>query len=79
LLGEVASITDADKAATWARGVLAAKNRLRAADAKLVEDAFEPRLAGLLEPVVAEEPVGPQDPVIPAIAAGKPANRTPPF
>jgi hypothetical protein len=56
LLGEVASITEADKAATWARGGLAAKNSLTAADATLVEDAFEQRLAGLSEPVVVEEP-----------------------
>jgi hypothetical protein len=63
LLGEVASITEADKAATWARGVLAAKNSLRAADAKLVEDAFEQQLAALLEPVV------PAEAVVPAMAA----------
>jgi hypothetical protein len=46
LLGEIASIT-ADTAATWARGVLAAKNSLRAADAKLVEDTFEQRMSGV--------------------------------
>jgi hypothetical protein len=34
--------------------VLATKNSLTAADTKLVEDAFEQRLAGLLEPVTAE-------------------------
>src|SRR4030088_3128351 len=45
LLSEIASITEAEKAATWARGVLAAKNSLRAADARLVEDAFEQRLS----------------------------------
>ena len=45
LLSEIASITEADKAATWARGVLAAKNSLQAADARLVEDAFEQRLS----------------------------------
>ena len=43
-LGEIADIASADLAANWARGVLAAKNRLVAADAKLVEDAFEQRL-----------------------------------
>jgi hypothetical protein len=47
LLGEVASITELDKAATWARGALATKNSLRAADAKRVEDAFEQRMSGL--------------------------------
>jgi hypothetical protein len=44
LLGEIADIGSADQAASWARGVLTAKNSLTAADAKLVEDAFEQRL-----------------------------------
>jgi len=44
LLGEIADIASADLAASWARGVLTAKNSLTAADAKLVEDAFEHRL-----------------------------------
>jgi hypothetical protein len=70
LLSEVASITEADKAATWARGVLAAKNSLRLADAKLVEDAFEQRLAGLLEPVEAQEGV------VPAMAASRSVTAT---
>jgi ERF superfamily protein len=73
LLGEVGSITETDKAATWARGVLAAKNSLRAADAKLVEDAFEQQLATLLEPVEPAEAVVPAtaatDPVAPTQAA----------
>jgi len=47
LLTAVGSITSADNAAIWAREALAAKNRLAAADAKLVEDAFEHRLAEL--------------------------------
>jgi hypothetical protein len=47
LLTAVGSITSADNAATWAREALAAKNRLAAADAKLVEDAFEHRLSEL--------------------------------
>jgi hypothetical protein len=64
LLGEVAAITEGDKAAIWARGVLAAKNSLTAADAKLVEDAFEQRSAGLLEAVVSQEPEAPQDPLV---------------
>jgi hypothetical protein len=70
LLGEVESITETDKAATWARGVLAAKNSLRATDAKLVEDAFEQQLATLLEPVV------PAEAVVPAMAASHPATTT---
>jgi hypothetical protein len=71
LLGEVASITEADTAAAWARGVLAAKNSLTAADAKLVEDAFEQRIARLVEPVVAEEPA------VPTPAANQPAAMMP--
>jgi ERF superfamily len=44
LLGEIADIASADLAAIWARGVLTAKNSLTAADAKLLEEAFEQRL-----------------------------------
>ena len=47
LMTAVGSITSADNAAIWAREALAAKNRLAAADAKLVEDAFEDRLSEL--------------------------------
>jgi hypothetical protein len=71
LLGEIASVTDPETAATWARGVLAAKNNLTATDAKLVEDAFEQRSAALLE-LGAEEPVLFQDPARTAITAAQP-------
>ena len=47
LLIEVENIASADQAATWAGEVLEAKNSLTASDAKLVEDAFERRLAQL--------------------------------
>jgi ERF superfamily len=47
LLTELGTITSADLAAAWAREALAAKNTLAATDAKLVEDAFERRLAEL--------------------------------
>jgi hypothetical protein len=47
LLIEVGNITSTDLAAGWARATLAAKNSLTAADAKLVEDAFERRLSEL--------------------------------
>jgi hypothetical protein len=47
LLTAVANITSTDNAASWAREALAAKNRLAASDAKLVEDAFEHRLSEL--------------------------------
>ena len=43
----VGNITSADNAAIWEREALADKNRLAAADAKLVEDAFEHRLSEL--------------------------------
>jgi hypothetical protein len=56
LLGEVAHITEPDKAAVWARAGLAAKNSLQPVDARLLEDAFEHQLSGLLESVVADEP-----------------------
>ena len=39
LLTAVGSITSADNAVIWAREALTAKNRLSAADAKLIEDA----------------------------------------
>jgi ERF superfamily len=47
LLIEVENIASADLAATWAGEALMAKNSLTAADAKLVEDAFERRLSEL--------------------------------
>jgi hypothetical protein len=47
LLIEVENIASADLAATLAADALAAKNSLTAADAKLVEDAFERRLSEL--------------------------------
>jgi hypothetical protein len=75
LLGEVTSITEVDKAAIWARGVLAAKNSLTAADAKVVEDAFEQRSAGLLEAVGTEAPEAPQEPLISVIAPAHPAAK----
>jgi hypothetical protein len=47
LLAEIAAITSADLAARWAQDALPRKNSLTAADAKLVEDAFESRLSEL--------------------------------
>jgi hypothetical protein len=54
LLAEVGSLRSADQATIWARGALAAKNSLTAADAKLVEEGFEQRLSEL-SPAVATE------------------------
>jgi hypothetical protein len=47
LLSEVATVTSADLAATWAREALIVKNSLTTEDAKLVEDVFEQRLSEL--------------------------------
>jgi hypothetical protein len=49
LLSEITGITSADQAPGWARHVLTAKNTLTAADAKVVENAFECKLAKLAE------------------------------
>jgi ERF superfamily len=45
LLGEIAALRSHESAATWAREALRAKNKLTAADAKALENAFEQRLA----------------------------------
>jgi hypothetical protein len=52
LLADVASLTSADSAVTWAVRALPAKNSLIADDAKLLEDAFEQKLSGFPSPVV---------------------------
>jgi hypothetical protein len=54
LLTELGTITSPDLAAIWAQDALTAKNSLTAADAKLVEDAFEHRLSELAPPATAE-------------------------
>jgi hypothetical protein len=54
LLVAVENITSVDIAALWAQEALPAKNRLAAADAKLVEDAFEHRLSELAASATAE-------------------------
>jgi hypothetical protein len=54
LLAEVASLISADFAVTWAARALLAKNSLIAADAKLLEDAFEQKLSGFPSPVVSD-------------------------
>jgi hypothetical protein len=54
LLGEIAGLQSVESATNWAQGALAAKNRLSAEDAKLLEEAFETRLSELLPPESAE-------------------------
>jgi len=50
LLGEVAELQSSESATTWARGALAAKNRLVVDDAKRLEDAFAQRLSAVSLP-----------------------------
>src|SRR5262249_20989370 len=47
LLAEIGEITSTERAARWAQEALAAKNKLTASDAKLVEETFERRLLAL--------------------------------
>jgi hypothetical protein len=54
LLGEIAGLQSQESATNWAQGALAAKNRLSAGDAKLLEEAFEKRLSELLPSESAE-------------------------
>src|SRR2546427_4645496 len=56
LLIEVETIASLELAATWAREALVAKNRLTASDAKLIEAAFERRLAELPSPELTAPP-----------------------
>ena len=66
LLGEVSGLQSADTATSWARHEITAKNSLAAADARLVEKAFDVRLAEFLrsEPAESAEP-----PMVSGIAA----------
>src|SRR5262249_57474805 len=50
LLAEIGEIASAERAPSWAQEALAAKNKLAASDAKLIEDMFEPRLSALASP-----------------------------
>jgi hypothetical protein len=58
LLAQVASLTSAELAVAWATRALPRKNSLIAADAKLLEDAFEQKLSGFPSPVVNEMSAG---------------------
>jgi ERF superfamily len=79
LLIEVGGITSANLATTWAGEALMAKNSLIAADAKLVEDAFERRLSEL--PSSEAAAFSNDDPSLPRIAEpliGKTESADPP-
>ena len=65
LLNELKDLGSAEKAANWAHRVLGTKNRLTAADARQVEDAFQARLATLES--AADIGDGPLSPVMSAI------------
>jgi ERF superfamily len=54
LLGEINELAGGDEAALWAHRSLAEKNKLTAADAQRVEEAFQARLAAFAIPVAAE-------------------------
>src|SRR5262244_1220727 len=47
LLAEIANLTSAEFAVTWAAQALPVKNSLVAADAKILEDAFEQKLSAI--------------------------------
>jgi len=49
-MGQIAALQSQESATSWARAALATKNQLTPTDAKLLEDAFEQRLAALPVP-----------------------------
>jgi hypothetical protein len=55
ILAEIKGLESADRATDWARKTLPAKNTLTAADAMLVEEAFERKLSELSPPAVDQE------------------------
>jgi hypothetical protein len=67
LLAEIGKIASAELAASWAREALAAKNKLAAPDAKLIEDTFEQKLSEL-----ASAATNPSSEHAPAIADADP-------
>jgi hypothetical protein len=68
LLGEVAALQSQESATTWVREALPAKDKLTAADAKALENAFEQRLADLSPP----EPATPSS--APSASQGTPCS-----
>jgi ERF superfamily protein len=55
LMDEIVGLQSQESATDWAQGALAAKNRLSAEDAKLLEAAFETRLSELSPPEGVED------------------------
>ena len=82
LLAEIASLQSLKAATDWARLALALKNRLSAADAKQIEDAFEQRMnpldggeggGALTDPPAAQ---GPQSDIAPPAAVSQTVDTT---
>jgi hypothetical protein len=67
LLAEIGEIVSAEGAAAWAQEALAAKNKLSALDAKVVEETFEQRLSAL-----ASAETSPSKNDVPAISGADP-------
>jgi ERF superfamily len=59
LIAEVANLTSSESAVIWATRALSAKNSLVAADANLLEKAFEQKLSGLPSPAVMDPSAAP--------------------
>jgi hypothetical protein len=77
LLSEIAGLASPERATSWARAALAAKNSLTAADAKVLEDAFEQKVAGLSPAQVAAPAVdaGASSPAAPTSEEPRPSER----
>jgi hypothetical protein len=73
LVSEIAALMSADLGASWARTAIVAKNGLTAADASVVENVFESRLAELTlaESIQPEQPPPPATEVTPSAAVGQ--------
>jgi ERF superfamily len=59
LIAQISLLNDQEEAATWASGVLARKNSLTAADANLLEVAFEQKLVEFSAPAAEQQDTGP--------------------
>ena len=81
LIDQLAAINSADEAAAWAHRNLPAKNKLTAADAKMVEERFQARLLQIDQQETANEgstaPVAPAAPAAPAVSARMPDGSAP--
>jgi hypothetical protein len=79
LLGELSDLASSDDAAVWAHRSLVEKNKLTAADAQRVEEAFQARLATFAAPA-ADEPQTPGEVARPLTARSshprQPKNRS---